>query len=94
MTITQTEIKWRNVFWWNTIINQNITEVSAKYSFYFYLIRVGGILRFGVEIIQVISDEKEFWVRAYPLRKLKADQLVKTVMCWSEMTESTQKKEE
>lgn len=94
MSITQTEIKWRNVFWWNTIINRNITEVSAKYSFYFYLIRVGGILRFGVEIIQVISDEKEFWVRAYPLRKSKADQLVKTIMCWSEMTESTQKKEE
>ncbi|MCK5046479.1 MAG: hypothetical protein KAJ76_02680 [Candidatus Heimdallarchaeota archaeon] len=94
MSITQTEIKWRNVFWWNTIINQNITEVSAKYSFYFYLIRVGGILRFGVEIIQVVSDEKELWIRAYPLRKAKADQLVKTIMCWSELTQTTQKKEE
>jgi len=94
ISITQTEIKWRNVFWWNTIINQNITEVLAKYSFYFYLIRVGGILRFGVEVIQVVSNEKEFWIRAYPLRKSKADQLVKTVMCWSELTESTQKKEE
>ena len=94
MSITQTEIKWRNVFWWNTIINQNITKVSAKYSFYFYLIRVGGILRFGVEIIQVVSDEKELWIRAYPLRKAKADQLVKTIMCWSELTQTTQKKEE
>ncbi len=94
MYITQTEIKWRNVFWWKTIINQNITEVSAKYSFYFYLIRVGGILRFGVEVIRVVTDEKEFWIRAYPLRKSKGDQLVKTIMCWSELTESTQKKEE
>lgn len=92
--ITQTEIKWRNVFWWNTITNQNIAEVIAKYSFYFYLIRIGGILRFGVEIIQVVSNEKEFWIRAYPLRKSKANQLVKTIMCWSELTESTQKKEE
>ncbi|MHA1531510.1 MAG: hypothetical protein ACTSR6_05885 [Candidatus Heimdallarchaeota archaeon] len=79
MSITQTEIKWRNVFWWNT---------------YFYLIRVGGILRFGVEVIQVVSVEKEFWIRAYPLRKSKANQLVKTIMCWSELTESAQKKEE
>ncbi|TET32408.1 MAG: hypothetical protein E3J70_01005 [Candidatus Heimdallarchaeota archaeon] len=94
MSITQTEIKWRNIFWWNTIVNQNITGVIAFYSFYFYLIRIGGILRFGVEIIQVVSEEKEFWIRAYPLRKSKADQLVKTVMCWSEMTESTQIKEE
>jgi hypothetical protein len=94
MSITQTEIKWRNIFWWNTIVNQNITGVFAFYSFYFYLIRIGGILRFGVEIIQVVLEEKEFWIRAYPLRKSKADQLVKTVMCWSEMTESTQIKEE
>ena len=94
MSITQTEIKWRNIFWWNTIVNQNITGVIAFYSFYFYLIRIGGILRFGVEIIQVVSEEKAFWIRAYPLRKSKADQLVKTIMCWSEITESTQTKEE
>ncbi|MCK5183891.1 MAG: hypothetical protein KAQ95_06270 [Candidatus Heimdallarchaeota archaeon] len=94
MSITQTEIKWRNIFWWKAIVNQNITGVFAFYSFYFYLIRIGGILRFGVEIIQAISEEKEFWIRAYPLRKAKADQLVKTIMCWSELTQTTQKKEE
>ncbi|MBK5112241.1 MAG: hypothetical protein KGD59_07285 [Candidatus Heimdallarchaeota archaeon] len=92
--ITQTEIKWRNVFWWNTVENKNITGVFARYSFYFYLIRTGGLLRFGVEIIQVVSEEKEYWIRAYPLWGSKSDKLVKAVMCWSELTQSTQIEED
>jgi hypothetical protein len=92
--ITQTEIKWRNVFWWNTVENKNIIGVFASYSFYFYLIRIGGLLRFGVEIIQVVSEEKEYWIRAYPLWRSKGDKLVKAIMCWSELTQSTQIEED
>jgi hypothetical protein len=89
-----TEIKWRNVFWWNTIENKNISGIYPRYSFYFYFLRVGGLLRFGVEIIQITSEEKDYWVRAYPLWRPKGDMLVKSVICWSDLTEINQEKED
>ncbi len=84
--ITNTELKWHGIAKWFTIENIGLTSVKVTKSFYFYLIKVGGIIRIGVEAICVYSDKKENWIRAYPLRKSRGDQLVKIITCWLELT--------
>ncbi|NHJ84602.1 MAG: hypothetical protein FK734_04020 [Asgard group archaeon] len=90
--MTPDQIQWLNVFHWNTVPNKNISEVQAIQSYYFYLTKMGGIVRFGVEVFKIVSNNKEHWVRAYPLRKSKADELVLYIYCWSELTEECSEK--
>ncbi|HUT79992.1 MAG TPA: hypothetical protein VMZ29_02225 [Candidatus Bathyarchaeia archaeon] len=86
LRIDNKELKWRNITRWITIENQGLTGLKASKSYYFYLINVGGILRIGVEAICVFSGKKEHWIRVYPLRITRADQLVKIICCWLELT--------
>lgn len=81
------KISWRNIFWWKEIPNQNIAEVKAIQSFYLYFTKVGGVGRFGVEIILIATEEKDFWLRAYPFRKSRGDELVITTKCWAILSE-------
>ena len=92
--ITTTAIKWRSIFWWKEIPNISVDCVNAMQGNYCYLIKIRGFLRYGVEVIQIVSDDKEHWVRAYPLRKSKGDQLVKILICWAELTKVSQEKKE
>ncbi|NHK30821.1 MAG: hypothetical protein FK730_05680 [Asgard group archaeon] len=80
--ITNEKLKWRNIFWWNTIENINLLDAKPIGSYYFYFIRIGGILRFGIEGIFVKSDNKEYWIRTYPFYKKKADELAKIIHYW------------
>ncbi|MFW9924868.1 MAG: hypothetical protein ACFFDW_16440 [Candidatus Thorarchaeota archaeon] len=85
--ISITEIRWHNCFWWNVIPNSNIQEVVPKNGYFFYFTKIGGVGRFGVEVIQIVSKENEYWIRGYPLSKEKADELVLTIKCWSDIIE-------
>ena len=58
--VTSSEIKWRNLFKWKIIPNVGITNVDAIQGNYCYLIKIRGFLRYGVEVISVCSDEKEY----------------------------------
>ena len=86
--INSNELKWRNIFWWNTISNNDLEEINAINSYYLYLTKIGGFLRFGIEIFQIKSKDKDFWVRAYPFRKKKIDELLKKLNCWIEIDAS------
>lgn len=85
--ITKEKIRWRNCFWWNEITNEDIQEVNAINSHYFYFTKIGGIGRIGVEVIAIETTKKKYWLRAYPLRKKRADELVIIVKCWAGKTE-------
>jgi hypothetical protein len=84
--ITNKELKWRNIFRWRTIENINLLESKPIGSYYFYLIRLGGILRIGIEGVFVKSENKEYWIRIYPFYKKKADELAKIIHCWVNIT--------
>jgi len=88
-----TEIKWRNVFWWKSILNQGLTHIKVNRGAYFYLIKVGGMISFGIEVILIASESKDYWLRAYPLRKARAEYLVKIVNCWIELTKPLAKED-
>ncbi len=92
--VTTTAIKWRSIFRWKEIPNVDNVCVNAMQGNYCYLIKIKGFLRYGVEVIQIVSDEKEHWIRAYPLRKSKGDQLVKTLICWLELTKTNPEKKD
>ncbi|MGC9780763.1 MAG: hypothetical protein HZR80_16090 [Candidatus Heimdallarchaeota archaeon] len=92
--VTTIAIKWRSIFRWKEIPNVSIDCVNAMQGNYCYLIKIKGFLRYGVEVIQIVSDEKEHWIRAYPLRKSKGDQLVKTLICWAELTKANREKKD
>ncbi|HUU77002.1 MAG TPA: hypothetical protein VMX55_01565 [candidate division Zixibacteria bacterium] len=79
------KIKWRNVFWWKEVPNKDILEINAIPSYYTYFTKIGGVGRIGVEVIQIKTGEKEYWVRAYPLRKKTGDELVIILKCWSDI---------
>lgn len=83
--ISNEKIRWRNVFWWQEIPNKNILEINAIPSYYTYFTKIGGVGRIGVEVIQIKTEEKEYWVRAYPLRKKTGDELVIILKCWSDI---------
>ncbi|MBN1330982.1 MAG: hypothetical protein JXA54_16035 [Candidatus Heimdallarchaeota archaeon] len=84
--ITSKELKWHSITRWITIENTELTGLKASKNYYFYLIKVGGIIRIGIEAICIFSGKREYWLRAYPLRKSRADQLVKIICCWLELT--------
>ena len=84
---TSEKISWRNIFWWKEIPNKNITEVKAIQSFYLYFTKIGGVGRFGVEVILIATEETDFWLRAYPFRKSRGDELVITTKCWVILSE-------
>jgi hypothetical protein len=83
--IKSDQIRWRNIFWWNTIKKQPVSEIQVINSYYFYLIKIRGILRITVEIVKLVSEDKTYWIRMYPLRKNKADRLVLIIKCWAWM---------
>jgi len=78
-------LRWRNIFWWNDIPNENITSIKAIQSYYLFFTKVGGVGRIGVEIIKISSTDGDYWIRAYPFRKSKGDELVITIKCWIEL---------
>ncbi len=80
---TAEKISWRNIFWWKEISNHNIVEVKAIQSFYLYFTKIGGVGRFGVEVILIATENADSWLRAYPFRKIRGDELVITTKCWS-----------
>ena len=82
---TNDKIRWRSLFWWNEIPNKDITEINAIQGYFMYFTKIGGVGRIGVEAIQIKAAEKEYWVRAYPLKKNRGDYLVVLVKCWSEI---------
>ena len=78
-------LRWRNIAWWNDIPNEKIIGIKAIQSFYLYFTKVGGVARIGVEAIKITSSEGEYWIRAYPFRKSKSDELVIAIKCWIEL---------
>ncbi|NHJ04370.1 MAG: hypothetical protein EAX90_06075 [Candidatus Heimdallarchaeota archaeon] len=85
IVISNEKIKWRNVFWWQEVPNKNILEINAIPSYYTYFTKIGGVGRIGVEVIQIKTEEKDYWIRAYPLRKKTGDELVIILKCWSDI---------
>ena len=84
---TPEKIRWRNTFKWNEIPNKDITEVKAIQSFFLYFTKIGGVGRFGVEIILIATEENDFWLRAYPFKKSKGDEMVITTKCWVNLSD-------
>lgn len=87
--ISETNLKWRSIFWWNSIENINLIDSKPIGSYYLYLIRIRGILRFGIEVINVVSKDKEYWIRTYPFYKKKAYHLAKIIDSWIGLTKIT-----
>ena len=85
--ISEMKLKWRSIFLWKTIDNVNLLDSNPIGSYYFYLHRIGGFLRFGIEVIKVSSSNKEYWIRSYPFYKKKANQLAKIIHCWINLTQ-------
>ena len=83
--ISNSTLRWRNFFKWITIENQNCEEISPKGSYYFYLPKIRGIIQFGYEVIKITSKDTTYWIRAYPLRKKKGKELIKSINCWLEL---------
>ncbi|NHJ46788.1 MAG: hypothetical protein FK733_03275 [Asgard group archaeon] len=84
--ITNTTLKWRNFFTWISIENRDCNKIEAKGGYYFYLPKIRGIIQIGFEVIKIISKDKTHWVRAYPLRKNKGKELIKSLNCWLELS--------
>ena len=78
------QIKWRNIFKKNLIDKTEFLEIEAKHGYYLYFTKIGGVFRIGVEVIRLVSEENEFWIRSYPLSKKKSDKLVVYLKCWVE----------
>jgi len=78
-------LRWRNIFWWNDIPNENIIGIQAIQSYYMYFTKIGGVARIGVETIKITSTDTDYWIRAYPFRKSKSDELVVSIKCWIEL---------
>ena len=85
---TTEKIRWRNVFWWNEIPYQEGLELSLKKGYYVYLTKIGGLLQVGIEVFQIKSESKDYWIRAYPLRKKVAEELFKKLSVWINPTGS------
>ncbi|MHA1743526.1 MAG: hypothetical protein ACTSV6_04670 [Candidatus Heimdallarchaeota archaeon] len=84
--ITTDKIRWRNVFWWKEIPFQEGFELSSKKGYYLYLTKIGGLLQTNIEVFQLKSENKDYWIRAYPLRKKVAKELFKKLFVWTNST--------
>ncbi|MHA1156566.1 MAG: hypothetical protein ACTSQK_10705 [Candidatus Heimdallarchaeota archaeon] len=84
---TPEKISWRNIFWQKEIPNRDIVEIKPIQSFYLYFTKIGGVGRFGVEVILIATEDTDYWLRAYPFRKSRGDELVITTKCWATLTE-------
>lgn len=84
--ITTDKIRWRNVFWWREIPFQEGLKLSSKKGYYLYLTKIGGLLQTNIEVFQLKSENKDYWIRAYPLRKKVAKELFKKLFVWTNPT--------
>ena len=85
--LTPKSLKWKDVFFWKEILNEDVTAIQPIFGYYIYMIKIGGVLSFGIENILIKTKDKEFWIRAYPLRKSKAIQLFIAISCWAELAQ-------
>ena len=83
--ISKEKIRWRNIFKWNEIPNEDITEINPIQGFLLYFTKLGGVGKVCVEIIQISTEEKDYWLRAYPFEKEKGKRLVLFTQCWSNL---------
>lgn len=82
LEISEEQLKWRNLWWWNVVPKKTIHSIVPKDGYFFYLVKIGGVIRSGVEVIKIEGNNQNFWVRTYPLRPEKGDELVTAIICW------------
>jgi hypothetical protein len=83
--ITNNNLRWRNYFKWITIEKQVCEKIIPIGSYYFFLPVIRGLIQYGYEVIKITTEEKIYWIRAYPFRKKKGKELIKSLLCWLEL---------
>ncbi|MBD3189538.1 MAG: hypothetical protein GF308_02790 [Candidatus Heimdallarchaeota archaeon] len=82
LEIHEEQLKWRNIWWWNIVPKRTIHSIVPKDGYFFYVVKIGGVIRSGIEVIKIEGSKQNYWVRAYPLRPEKGEELVTAIICW------------